>query len=308
MTATASLARVSSTRQGVWYALGAYGLWGVLPVYWKALQTVPAPEILTHRIAWSFVFLAILTATRGQWAPLRAALSRRNLLIYCVAAALLSVNWLLYIWAVNAGRIVETSLGYFINPLLSVLLGVAFLRERLRRAQWLAVSLAAGGVAYLTWQYGSLPWVALALATSFGLYGLMKKTAPLPALQGLTLETALLWLPALAFLAFGEIRGTAALGHAGGRTDLLLVGTGIVTGLPLLLFAAAARKVSLVTLGLLQYLAPSLQLAIGVLVYGEPFGRTRLIGFGVIWGALALYSLEGLWRARRRQPVTLRLG
>jgi chloramphenicol-sensitive protein RarD len=290
---------MSSTRQGVWLAVGAYALWGVLPVYWKAVRSVPAPEILAHRIVWSFVFLAGLVALRRAWPSLRAALSRRTIRIYGLAAALLSVNWLTYIWAVNTGRIVETSLGYFINPLVSVALAVVFLRERLRRLQGLCVALAATGVAYLAWQHGALPWVALLLAGSFALYGLLKKTAPLPALQGLTLETALLWLPALAFLLWSESRGQAAFGHAGPRVTLLLAFTGVVTALPLLLFAAAARKVSLTTLGLLQYLAPSCQLLIGVLVYGEPFGRTRALGFSLIWAALALYSAEGLWRARR---------
>jgi len=290
---------MSSTRRGVWLAVGAYALWGVLPVYWKAVQSVPAPEILAHRILWSFAFLAGLVAWRRAGSSLRAALSPRTLRIYGLAAALLSVNWLTYIWAVNAGRIVETSLGYFINPLVSVALAVVFLRERLRRLQGLCVALAATGVAYLTWQHGALPWVALLLAGSFALYGLLKKTAPLPALQGLTLETALLWLPALAFLLWSEAHGQAAFGHTGSRVTLLLVFTGVVTALPLLLFAAAARKVSLTTLGLLQYLAPSCQLLIGVLVYGEPFGRTRVLGFGLIWAALALYSAEGLWRARR---------
>lgn len=292
-------AGVSSTRRGVWLAAGAYGLWGVLPVYWKAIRTVPAPEILAHRIVWSFLFLAVLVALKGEWAAFRAGWNRRNVRVYAVAAALLSVNWLTYIWAVNAARIVETSLGYFINPLVSVALGMVFLRERLRRLQALCVGLATLGVAWLSWQHGTLPWVALVLALSFGLYGLLKKTAPLPALQGLTIETALLWLPALGFLGVREASGAAAFGHAGLRVGAMLFFTGVVTALPLLLFAAAARRVSLTTLGLLQYLAPSCQLLIGVGVYHEPFGRDQALGFGLIWTALALYSLEGVWRARQ---------
>ena len=290
---------MSSSRRGVWLAVGAYALWGVLPVYWKAVQSVPAPEILAHRIVWSFLFLAGLVFLGREWTAFRQGLSARTAGIYAGAALVLSVNWLTYIWAVNASRIVETSLGYFINPLVSVALGMVFLHERLRRLQWLCIALAAGGVAWLTWQHGSLPWVALVLAFSFGLYGLLKKTAPLPALQGLTLETALLWLPALGWLLFREAQGQAAFGHAGLRTTALLFFTGVVTALPLLLFAAAARKVSLTTLGLLQYMAPSCQLLIGVTVYHEPFGRDRLLGFGLIWGALALYSIEGVWRARQ---------
>jgi chloramphenicol-sensitive protein RarD len=296
---------MSSTRRGVWLAMGAYGLWGVLPLYWKAVRAVPAPEILAHRILWSFLFLALLVGWRREWAPFRDALTRRNVGIYAVAAGLLSVNWLTYIWAVNASRIVETSLGYFINPLVSVALAMIFLRERLRRLQWVCVVLAGAGVVWLTWQHGRLPWVALVLAVSFALYGLLKKTAPLPALQGLTLETALLWLPALGFLGWREADGQAALGHTGLRIGALLVFTGVVTALPLLLFAAAARRVSLTTLGLLQYLAPSCQLLIGVAVYHEPFGPERALGFGLIWTALALYSLESVWRGRltRSRPA-----
>jgi chloramphenicol-sensitive protein RarD len=281
--------------------VGAYLIWGVLPVYWKMLQKVPAPQILAHRIIWSFVFLLGIVLARREWAPLRAAVVRRNLLIYSAAALLLTVNWFTYIWAVNDGRIVETSLGYFINPLVSVMLGVIFLREKMRPAQWLAVGVAGVGVAYLTLRFGSVPWVALVLAMSFALYGLMKKTAPLRALQGLTLETGMLWLPALVCLILMEATGSAAFGHSGPHTTLLLLGTGVATAFPLLLFAAAARSVSLVTVGLLQYIAPSCQLVIGVAIYGEPFGRERLAGFGLIWTALVLYWLEGVWHLRRRR-------
>jgi chloramphenicol-sensitive protein RarD len=293
------LSAVSAARQGILWAVGAYSLWGVLPVYWKALQTVPAPQILAHRILWSFVLLGALMFLRREWRVLWNSTNGRTLVVYGVAAAVLSVNWLTYIWAVNAGRIIETSLGYFINPLVSVLLGVVCLRERLRRAQWLAVGVAAVGVSYLTWRHGSVPWVALVLAGSFALYGFLKKQAPLGALHGLTLETAMLWLPAVAFLGWQEAQGVGRLGHGALGTNLLLVLTGVVTALPLLLFAAAARRISLSTIGLLQYLAPTCQLAIGVWVYREPFDRARLVGFVLIWSALALYTLEGLWRRRR---------
>ncbi len=279
--------------------MAAYGLWGVLPVYWKLLQRVPAPEILAHRILWSLVFLTLLAGVRHEWRTLATAFRPAHLRIYAAAAGLLAVNWLTFIWAVNAGRIVETSLGYFINPLVSVALGVLVLRERLRRAQAGCVALAGAAVIWLTAREGAPPWVALVLAGSFALYGLLKKKAPLPALPGLVLETALLALPALIFWGALETGGRAAFGHAGPRLTLLLGFTGVATALPLLLFAAAARQVSLTTLGLLQYLAPSLQLLIGVLVYGEPFGRDRALAFALIWTALALYWLEGLWRARR---------
>ncbi len=291
-------AAVSLRKQGIWLAVGAYALWGVLPVYWKAVQTVPALEILAHRIVWSLVFLAGLLSLQGGWTELRRALTPRTAGVYARAAALLSVNWLTYIWAVNAGRIVETSLGYFINPLVTVILGVLVLRERLRRLQALCVALAALGVGYLTWHHGELPWVALVLAGSFAWYGLLKKTAPLPTVHGLTLETALLALPALGVLLWREALGRAAFGHAGPGVTLLLGFTGVVTALPLLLFAAGARRVSLATLGLLQYLAPTGQLLLGVWVYNEPFGRARAVGFGLIWLALLAYTIEGWWRAR----------
>lgn len=290
---------MTATRQGVWLAVGAYGLWGVLPVYWKALQRVPAPEILAHRIIWSLAFLLALVGARREWRTLQPGLRAKNLQRYALAAGLLAVNWLTYIWAVNAGRIVETSLGYFINPLVSVALGVAVLRERLRRGQVLCILLAATAVVWLTAREGALPWVALVLAGSFALYGLLKKTAPLPALPGLVVETALLAAPALAFWAARETAGRAAFGHAGVGITLLLLFTGVATALPLLLFAAAARRVSLTTLGLLQYLAPSLQLLLGVVAYGEPFGRDRALAFALIWTALGLYWLEGWWRSRR---------
>lgn len=286
-------------RQGITCALGAYGLWGVLPAYWKALHGVPAPEILTHRILWSCVFLAGLLVAWGEWANLRDALHRpRTILIYALAAGLVAGNWLTYIWTVNADRIVETSLGYFINPLVSVMLGVVFLKEHLRRLQWVAVGVAAVGVGYLTWQYGALPWVALLLASSFGLYGLVKKLAPLGALAGLTLETALLFLPALGYVAMLQGQGEGHFVHGNLRTTGLLVFTGVVTALPLLLFAQAARSVSLSTVGLLQFLAPSLQLMVGVFGYHEPFRRTQVIGFAMIWLALGLFWGEGFLRRR----------
>mgnify|MGYP001030623752 FL=1 len=288
--------------RGVWYAVGAYLLWGLLPIYWKALQTVPALQILNHRVVWSLGFLASILLVRRDWEPLRLALkSRRILLIYLATSCLLGVNWLTYIWGVNAGFIVETSLGYFINPLVSVLLGVVFLREKLRPGQWIPVGLAALGVIYLTISYQKLPWIALVLAFTFGLYGLIKKIAPLNSLHSLALETALLFVPSLAYLLWAEAQGSGAFGHASIGTTLLLVFTGVVTALPLLLFGAGARLIPLSLIGLLQYLAPTLQFLIGVLIYGEPFTRERMIGFGIIWVALVIYTLEGVLAKQRQR-------
>lgn len=295
--------RMTSNSIGVWYALAAYFLWGILPVFWKQLQTVPAPQILGHRIVWSCVFLGVLIVSRREGtAFLRAAWSRRTLALFGVAAVLLSVNWLTYIWAVNAGRIIDTSLGYYINPLVSVALATMFLHERLRVGQWVAVGLAAAGVIYLTWEHGELPWVSLVLAVSFALYGLAKKTAPLGALHGIMLETAMLLLPALLFLLAHEQAGTGAFGRATHATQGWLALTGVVTALPLLLFAKAARSVRYSTLGLLQYLSPTCGLAVGYWVYHEPFDRPRLIGFAAIWCALAVYWVEGL--LARPRPTT----
>jgi chloramphenicol-sensitive protein RarD len=286
--------------KGNFYAIGAYILWGLLPVYWKAIQIVPASQILCHRIIWSLLFLAALLALTGSWQGLRGALqNRKTLLTFFAAACILALNWFVYIWAVNAGYIVETSLGYFINPLVSVLLGVVLLREKLRSWQWLPIGLAALGVLYLTFSYGSLPWIALTLAFSFGTYGLLKKTAALGALHGLALEMTILFVPALSYLLYLEASGRGAFGHEAIPITVLLAFAGVVTASPLLLFAAAARRINLSTLGILQYIAPTLQFLLGVLVYSEPFTHERMIGFSLIWFALLIYSLEGVVERRR---------
>lgn len=292
----------AASRAGILSAVGAYLLWGVLPVYWRLLKSVPPLQILCHRIVWSVLFLAVLLGVRREWRALAEhARCRRTLTYYGLAAALLSVNWFTYIWAVNSERIVESSLGYFINPLMSVVFGVVLLGERLGRLQWTAILLAAGGVAWLTWDYGRPPWVALFLATSFGLYGLAKKKAPLGALPGLSLETAALFLPALGWIWWTEQSGVAQFGHTTWAVNLLLAGTGVVTALPLLLFAHAAQRVKLSTMGLLQYMAPTCQLVIGVAVYGEPFGRSRAVGFSIIWIALGLYWAASVRQLRRNR-------
>lgn len=290
--------------KGIWYAAGAYAAWGLFPVYWKWLHHVPAPQLLGHRVLWSFLTLFVIVLLSRQWRVFRAATrAPRVVRVYLGAAMLIGVNWLTYVWAVNAGFIVETSLGYFINPLLSVLLGVVFLRERLRPWQWPPIGLAAAGVAYLTVAYGALPRIALTLAFTFALYGLVKKTAPLGSLHGLTLETGILLLPALLYLLYAELTGQGAFLHAGTKSDLLLAGAGLVTTIPLLMFASAAQRIPLSLVGILQYIAPTLQLLLGVLVYGEPFTRTQFIGFGAVWAALILYGTEG-YLAARTQPAT----
>ena len=293
--------------KGIWYGIGAYVTWGLFPIYWKWLHHVPALQLIGHRILWSFLMLFVAILTSRQWNIFRAAvLAPRVLRIYLAAAVLVGINWLVYVWAVNAGFIVETSLGYYINPLLSVLMGVLFLRERMRSLQWVPLGLAAVGVLYLTFAYGSLPWIALTLAFSFGLYGLVKKTAPLGSLYGLTLETGLLFLPALLYLLYADATGQGAFLHTGAISDVLLVGAGLMTTIPLLMFASAARRIPLSLVGILQYIAPTLQFLLGVLVYREPFTHAQFIGFGMVWIALILFGVEGFLasRAQRAQTVT----
>lgn len=291
-------------KKGVVYAFSAYFLWGVLPVYLKSVQSVPAIQILGHRIVWSVLLLAIIVTWQRQWGEIKKILqSKKTMLTLLFAASLLSVNWLTYIWGVNSGYVVETSLGYFINPLVSVVFGVFFLKERLRNWQWVPLGLATLGVIYLTWSYGRLPWIALVLAFSFGIYGLLKKTVAASALQGLMIETSILFLPAIALLLFAEFTGTGAFGHADTSITFLLSLAGLATTVPLLLFASGARLIPLSTLGFLQYIAPSAQFLLGVMVYHEPFGTDKLIGFGMIWLALILFTLENLWSHRRISNV-----
>ena len=280
---------------GFWYGVAAYGIWGIFPLYWKLVQHVPALQILCHRIVWSFAALAALTTfARGAPAPSLWHVPARVIGVYAIAAVLIGINSFLYVYAVNAGFIVETSLGYFIAPLVNVLLGVVVLRERLRAGQWLAAALAAAGVAYLTRAYGSVPWIAAGLATSFGSYGLVKKKAPLDSLRGLTLETAVLVIPAAAYLTALQVDGRGAFLHTGLVSDLLLAGSGLVTISPLLLFASAVRRIPLSVVGLLQYIAPTIQFLLGVSLYDEPFSRTQLIGFAIVWIALIVFSVDGL--------------
>jgi len=292
-------------KRGIWSAIGAYAIWGLFPIYWKWLKQVSALELIGHRIIWSCVILIVIVTVLRQWGAFRQTVGRWSILrVYAIASVLLTINWLVYVWGVNAGFIVETSLGYFINPLFSVLLGVVFLRERLRAWQWFPIGLAALGVLYLTIAYGSLPWIALTLAFSFGLYGFVKKTAPLSPLYGLTLETMLAFLPAFCFLLYLEFTNQGAFLRGGASADGLMMGAGVVTTIPLLLFASAAKNIPLVLIGTLQYLTPTLQFLIGVLVFHEPFTPTQFIGFGIVWLALIIFAVES-YLHHRAQPVAV---
>lgn len=285
--------------RGILYALSAYLLWGFLPVFWKAVQAATPLEILSHRIVWSLLLLAGVLAYQQHWRWLAPALrDRRTLFTFLLTAFLLGVNWLTYIWGVNTGHVVETSLGYFINPLVNVVFGVLFLQERMRPGQWLAVALAALGVCYLTISLGSPPWIGLTLAFSFAGYGLLRKTARLNSLEGLTFESSFLFLPALIYLLYRGVTGSGVFGPANPTLTLLLVVSGALTALPLLLFGAGARRIPFSLVGILQYIAPTIQFLLGVYVYGEPFSPDKLVGFGLIWLALAVYTGESLWRRR----------
>ncbi len=289
-------------KKGMWYGIVAYVLWGLFPIYWKSLHDIPALQLLGHRIGWSFLLLVIFIVVTKQWNAFRAvAFNPKTLSIYTLAGVLLSLNWLIYVWGVNAGFIIETSLGYFINPLLSVLFGVIFLRERLRPMQWAPVIIAAIGVTYLTIIHGSLPWIALSLAFSFGLYGLVKKLSPLGSVFGLTLETGIVFPVALIYLLVVQANGTGGFLHDGPVVDLLLIGAGVVTTIPLLMFASAAKEIPLSMIGILQYFAPTIQFLIGVFIYHETFDTGRLIGFSIVWVALIVFWVENF--LANRSPV-----
>ena len=290
--------------KGTGCAVGAYVIWGLFPAYWKWLQHVPALQSICHRILWScLILVGVILFMRRSREFRVTALTPPVVRIYFAAALLIGINWLVYVWAVNSGFIIEASLGYFINPLLSILLGVIFLRERLRTWQWVPIGLSALGVLYLTYTYGRLPWIALTLAFSFGLYGLVKKTAPLGSLFGLTLETGLLFLPALLYLVYADGIGQGAFLHTGAGSDLLMVGAGLITTAPLLLFASAVHRIPLSLVGILQFITPTLQFLLGALVYREPFTYDQLIGFGMVWVALIIFGIEGFLSNRGQVAV-----
>jgi len=285
---------------GVLYAALAYTAWGLFPVFFKQLGNVNAFEVVLHRMVWSLVFLMGVLVVLRRWTWLReVARQPRVLAAFALSAVLLSANWSVYVWAVQNAHVVDASLGYFILPLVNVAFGFAFLHERPRPVQWLAVAMAAAGVVWLTLQAGRLPWVALVLAATFGVYGLLRKVATLGALEGLTLETMLLAPFAVGLLAWWAWHGQGALVQANASTLGWLLLAGPLTAIPLLLFAAGARRIPMATLGILQYISPSLQMLLGVWLYGEPFDPARALGFYLIWLALVVYSLDGLWRSRR---------
>lgn len=286
--------------RGLTAAAGAFFIWGVLPVYLKWLQAVPVLQVTAHRLTWGCVFALAWLAIRGEMKNLRAALANPRVFGWLlVSATLISINWITYVWGVANDRVVETSLGYFINPLLNVLLGVVLLSERLNRAQWIAIGIATTGVAYLTWAAGHPPWISLLLAFTFGLYGFVRKVIQVDALAGLGAETLLLLPIGVGYLIWCEISGVGSMSHAGLGTDLLLLLGGPLTAIPLVLFAYGARRIPYSMVGLLQYIGPTLQLLLGVLVYHEPFRGPRVVGFALIWTALAIYAGDGIWRSRK---------
>jgi chloramphenicol-sensitive protein RarD len=289
---------------GVVYALAAYVIWGLFPLYFKALEQVPSLQILAHRMAWSLLFVALLLAVLKRWSWMRLLREQPALLArFTLSAVLLSSNWGIYIWAVNSNHVVDASLGYYINPLVNVALGSVLLHERLRGLQWVALAIAAVGVTVMAIEVGHVPWISLSLALTFGSYALLRKTAPLGALEGLAVETAVLFPLAVAYLFWLSTQGMNAFASADLSTRWLLVAAGPITTIPLLLFAAGARRMSMTLLGVLQYITPTLQLALGVWLYHEPFAAAKMIGFGLVWVGLAVFLLDGL-RAAWGRPAT----
>jgi chloramphenicol-sensitive protein RarD len=297
---------VSEGRRGLLFGVSAYALWGAFPLYWPLLEPAGAVEILAHRVVWSFLTMLVILRVLGRGPQFMAIVrNRRVRTLLLVAAAVVSVNWVTYIWGVNNDRVVETSLGYFINPLVTVLMGVVVLHERLRPLQWVAMGLATSAVVVLTVQYGHLPYVALVLAFSFGCYGLCKKTANVGATESLAFETAVITPFALVYIAWLVTTGGSSFGTEGADHALLLVSTGLITAVPLICFGAAAIRVSMVTLGLLQYLAPIIQFGLGVLWFHEDMPAARWVGFVMVWIALAVFTVEAVNHRRRQLRLTV---
>lgn len=292
-------------RKGLLLGLATYTLWGIFPIYFKSVAYVDPLQVLFNRIVWSLIFIALLVTIMRRWPAVTPALRNgRIMALYGAAAVIIAINWYIYIWSVGNGHILEGSLGYFINPLMSVLFGVLIFKERLRPGQTMAVLVAALGVGYLTWQYGHLPWIALSLAVTFAIYGVLKKRAPMPADTGMLLETGVLFLPALLGILFFAWSGTGMLFQSTPGTTGLLMLAGPITAIPLIMFAGAAQRLPLYMLGMLQFLAPTLQLMVGVFIYGEPFPAYKIVGFAIIWTALVLYTIEGFVHRRHLRHPT----
>lgn len=289
-----------TSQRGLTYGIAAYALWGMFPLYWPLLEPASAIEILAQRMLWSLIFVVVLLQYTHGWRRVRAVLADRSAAArLAIGAVFVSANWGIYIWGVNAGHVVETSLGYFINPLFTVLLGVVLLGEKLRRTQWVAVGIGALAIVVLTVDYGRLPWIALVLAFSFGIYGYQKKKVSVGALESLAVETGFMAGPAAITIALLSATGSLTFGSAGTSNAVLLAGTGLITAIPLIFFGAATRRLPLTTLGLIQYLAPVLQFAVGVGIRHEPLPLPRLAGFALIWTALVVLSVDGLRHSRR---------
>lgn len=278
---------------GVIYAVAAYTLWGILPIYWKLINSVFSIEILSDRIVWAFVFTVVIVAVTKQWEELKGIAKDKKQMFYIfIASILIAVNWGLYIWAVNSDRIVDSSLGYYINPLFAVALGVLIFKEKLSYWQGIALFIASIGVIIKTLQYGKIPWISLGLAISFGLYGAIKKSVRANSIVGLTLETTMLTPLAAAYIASREISGLGAFGREGAVVIILLIGSGIVTAIPLLLFASGAKRLPMSVIGFTQYISPTISLIIGIFMYNESFTTVDMVAFGFIWAALAIYSFS----------------
>jgi len=288
-------------KRGIFYALFAYVFWGLHPIYWKLLKHVPSFEIVSHRVLWSFIFFSVIISVRAEWKGLinKIKSSKKKWILF-VPALLIGSNWSMYIWAVNAGYIIETSLGYFISPLISVFLGIIFLKESLRKIQWLAVGTAVVGVLVMTIIYGQFPWISLCIAGLWSTYGLLRKKSPLTSVEGLTLETTCMTLPVLVYLIYLSNHGSGSF-FSDVPTTLLLIGAGVISGLPLLMFIIAARLIKLSLIGILQYIYPTLIFLIGAVIYDEPMSEAKIVGFIFIWIALIIYSIEGISEKKRNR-------
>ncbi len=289
--------------RGTIYATSAYIFWGLHPVYWKTLKSIPATEILAHRIFWSFIFFTIIISTKNGWKSLYSKfISTRNKWIIIVPAFLIGSNWGMYIWAVNTGYIIETSLGYFICPLVSIFLGIFFLHEKLRKIQWLSVSIAAFGVVIMTVLYGQFPWISMYLAVTWGTYGLLRKKSPLSSVEGLTLETLILSLLSITYL-FMLYQDNSFHFFDTSTYTLLLIGAGVISGLPLLIFITGARLISLSVVGILQYIYPTMIFLTGLLIYHETLDKAKLTGLSFIWLALIIYTIESTFYIKKTSKI-----